>query len=86
MFLGQHKPSNNMKSNALTISSALAALAAVAILPVSSVAAGIIFVMAAILAIFVADYGRSIKQYGLRAEIVPLDSNCGVQNCLRQAA
>ena len=75
-----------MKSNVLTISSALAALASIAILPVSSAAAGIIFVMSAILAIFVADYGRTAKPYGLAAEVVPFNANCNVPDCVRHAA
>jgi hypothetical protein len=63
-----------MRSNTLAISSALAALAAVVMLPVSTSAAGIIFVMAGILAIFISDYGRPIKTLGLRAEIVPFNA------------
>jgi len=63
-----------MKSNTLAISSALAAIAAIVILPASTVAAGIIFVMAGILAIFVSDYSRPIKTLGLRAEIVPFSA------------
>jgi hypothetical protein len=59
-----------MKTNILTISSALVALAA---LPFSTDAAGIIFVATGILAVFAADYGRSVKPLSGRAEIIPLD-------------
>jgi hypothetical protein len=75
-----------MKSNALTISSALAAIAAIVILPVSTVAAGIIFVVTGILAIFVADYGRTIKPLSLRAEIIPFNSTDRVLDSLSAAA
>ena len=75
-----------MKSNLLAISSALAALAAFALLPASPVAAGVIFVVSAILAVFVADYGRTSKPYVLAGDVVPFDSNCAVSDCVRQAA
>ena len=75
-----------MKSNFLTISSALAALAAFALLPSSPVAAGVIFVVSAILATFVADYGRSTKPYVLAADVVQFEANSAVAQSVRQAA
>jgi len=75
-----------MKSNTLAISSALAAIAAIVILPVSTVAAGIIFVMAGILAIFVSDYGRPIKPLGLTAEVIPFNANHCTLNRFSDAA
>jgi hypothetical protein len=75
-----------MKSNVLLISSALAAIASLVILPVSSVAAGVIFVLAGILAISVADYGRSAKPLSLRAEVIPFSSTGRVLVSLGKAA
>jgi hypothetical protein len=75
-----------MKYNVLTISSALAAVASIFILPVSSVAAGVIFVLAGILAISVADYGRSTRPLSLRAEVVPFSAPVQALNSLSEAA
>lgn len=61
-----------MKTNILAISSVLAAIA---ILPVSTGAAGIILVATGILAVFAADYGRIPAPLGVRAEIIPFSSN-----------
>jgi hypothetical protein len=72
-----------MKSNLLTISSALAALAA---LPFSADAAGIIFVATGILAVFTADYGRSLRPLSGRAEIIPFNASNRTPVCLRAAA
>jgi hypothetical protein len=75
-----------MKSNALTISSALAVVASIVILPVSSVAAGVIFVLAGILAVSVADYGRSARPLSLRAEVIPFSPAAPVLAGLGKAA
>ena len=75
-----------MKTNLVTISSVLAASAAIVILPVSTAAAGITFVVAGILAIFVADYGRTLKPVSLRAEIIPMNPACRVPDCMANAA
>ena len=75
-----------MNSIALTISSVLAVIAAIAILPVSPAAAGISLVVVGILAVFVADYGRSIKPLAIRAEIIPFNSTGRVRDRLSAAA
>ena len=62
-----------MKSNILLISSVLAALAALALVSINSVAAGLLFVAAGTLAIFVSDYGRAIRPLTVQAEIVPFN-------------
>lgn len=72
-----------MNSNILTISSVLAAIA---ILPVSTVAAGIILVATGILAVFAADYGRAIVPLTVRAEIIPFDSSNRATDCRDLAA
>jgi hypothetical protein len=56
-----------MKSNLLPISSVLAAISALVILPVSAAAAGSAFVAVAVLAALTADYGRSVRPLTLRA-------------------
>jgi hypothetical protein len=61
-----------MKTNLLSISSFIAAIA---LLPVSTAAAGIAFVTVGILAVFAADYGRTLAPMGARAEIIPFSSN-----------
>jgi hypothetical protein len=69
-----------MKSNALSISVILAALLAVVILPVSTIAAANAVAAVGILAVFVADYGRTIKPLGLRAEVIPFVSAPSARN------
>jgi len=73
-----------MNSNTLTLASASAAIAAIALLPFSSVAAGVVFVAAGLLSVFVADYGREIKP--LRAEARVIRFRLGEGNCLAKAA
>jgi hypothetical protein len=72
-----------MKTNILTLSSAFAAVAA---LPFSTDAAGIIFVATGILAVFAADYGRSLMPVSGRAEIIPFNSSTRIPDGLRVAA
>jgi hypothetical protein len=60
-----------MKSNSLLITSALAAASSIALLPVSPAAAGIVFIVAALLALGAPDLGRSITPLAPRAEVVP---------------
>jgi hypothetical protein len=55
-----------MKSNTLAISSVLAAVSALVILPVSAALAGTAIVAVAIVAALAADYGRSTKALSLR--------------------
>lgn len=66
-----------MKSNILPISSVLAALAAVALLPVSATAASLAFTAIGILSIFIADYGRSVAPLRAVAPVVPFGAACG---------
>ncbi len=75
-----------MNTHILTISSVLAAILALFILPVSTAAAGIAFLVSGILAVFVADYGRSIEPLKPRAEIIPFDSNGPLADGLSEAA
>ena len=83
MLLEQLELQNNMKSNLLLISSALAAASSIAILPFSSAAAGVVFVAAAMLAVGVPDCGRSIGPLAPRAELVPF--NPGLAGLARAA-
>jgi hypothetical protein len=66
VFFGQHNPQNTMKSNILAISSVLAAISALVILPVSAAAAGTAFMAVAVLAALTADYGRNFKPLSLQ--------------------
>jgi hypothetical protein len=77
---------NNMNSNALTISSVLAAVAAIALLPVSLVAAAFTFTAVGILSVFAADYGRSATPLSTRVEVIPFNSTVRSAVLFRQAA
>ncbi|MFY9924516.1 MAG: hypothetical protein ABSF76_11875 [Opitutaceae bacterium] len=75
-----------MNTHILTLSSVLAAVLALVILPVSTAAAGVTFLVSGILAVFVADYGRSIEPLKLRAEIIPFNANGPLTDGLSEAA
>jgi hypothetical protein len=83
VFFGVTQTLINMKTNILAITSVLAAFA---VLPLSTAAAGILFVAIGILAVFAADYGRTLAPMSVRAEIVPFDSNEHAANCAGVAA
>lgn len=75
-----------MKSNALTFSLILAALAATVILPFSALAAGTLVVGVGITAIFAGDYGRTLRPVGFQAEVIPFDSAACAPESLARAA
>jgi hypothetical protein len=60
-----------MKNNILTIKALIAVIAAVLFIPVGVGAACFAFTSAGFLAVFAADYGRSIAPVQVAAEIVP---------------
>jgi len=62
-----------MNSNSLLISAFLAAIAAIALLPVSATAAGLAFTATGILTVLFSDYGRTTSVRAL-APIVPFRS------------
>jgi len=65
-----------MKSNIFAISTALAAIAALVMLPVNAIAAGgNVILVIGILAVFAVDYSRTLKPLKLRARIIAFDSN-----------
>ena len=71
VFFGQLKNTTNMKNNLLSISSILAASAALVTATVGIVASGIAFTVVGVLAIFALDYRRTLAPIGLPAEVVP---------------
>ena len=62
-----------MKTNILSISSVLAASAALVLASAGVIAAGIAFTVAGVLAIFAMDYSRTISPVRLPAEIIPFN-------------
>jgi hypothetical protein len=60
-----------MKNNILTIKALVAVIAAVLFIPVGVGAACFAFTAAGFLAVFAADYGRSLEPVQVEAEIVP---------------
>ena len=60
-----------MKNNILTIKALIAVIAAVLFLPVGVGAACFAFTATGFLAVFAADYGRSLEPVQVSAEIVP---------------
>ena len=75
-----------MNSNVLTISSVLAAAAAVILLPVSTAAAAFTFTAVGILSVLVSDYSRTFRPFSPRAEIIPFNSTGRPSALLREAA
>jgi hypothetical protein len=75
-----------MKSNILTISTFLAATAAIALTPVSATAASMAFTAAGLLSVFLSDYGTSIKPFRASATIVPFQSSSQAQDGMADAA
>jgi len=69
--LGQQESQTNMKTNLLSLASALAASAALILSFAGVVAAGVAFTVAGVLAIFALDYRRTLAPIGLPAEVVP---------------
>jgi hypothetical protein len=63
-----------MKNNILTIKALVAVIAAVLFIPVGVGAACFAFTAAGFLAVFAADYGRSLEPVQVAAEIVPFRS------------
>jgi hypothetical protein len=72
-----------MKTNLYSISSVLAAMV---ILPVSAPVAGIALMVIGILAVFAADYGRTIKPISLRADVIPFNSAANIPVGMGEAA
>jgi hypothetical protein len=64
----------NTKSNSLLISAFLAAIAAIALLPVSATAAGLAITVTGILPVIFSDYGRNISPVRAPAPVVPFRS------------
>jgi hypothetical protein len=62
VLLEQLELQNNMKSNSLLIASALAAVSSAALVNASPAAAGIVFAVAAMLAVGIQDYGRPARR------------------------
>ena len=63
-----------MKTSIIPIIAFLAALAAIVTFPVGATAAAFAFTATGLLAMFSADYGRSIKPVRVSAEILAFDS------------
>jgi hypothetical protein len=62
-----------MKTNSLPIKAFLAALAAIALLPVGPVAASIAFTSTGLFAMLASDYGRDPQPLATRAGVVPFE-------------
>jgi hypothetical protein len=62
-----------MKNTSLPIKAFLAALAAIALLPVGPGAAAIAFTVTGLLAILLSDYGREMQPLQARSNVVPVD-------------
>jgi hypothetical protein len=74
-----------MKSNVLSLSTFLAAVAAIVLLPMSAAAAGVAFTVTGVLAVLVGDYGRPLQPVAPRAEVVPFPA-ANLSAGLRRAA
>lgn len=75
-----------MKTNILPITAFLAALAAVALLPVSAATASLALTVTGVLLILVADYGRSPSTLEIHAPVMPFHPAGLATASLRQAA
>jgi hypothetical protein len=73
-----------MKSNSLTISAFLVAMAAVAFLPVSAAAAGLALTTTGLMSVLVSDYGRSAGP--VLAPVIPFHSPGNAAAELSEAA
>lgn len=73
VFFGQLKNTTKMKNNILSISSLLAASAALVTATVGVVASGIAFTVVGVLAIFALDYRRTLAPVSLPADVVPFN-------------
>jgi hypothetical protein len=62
-----------MKTTTLPIKAFLAAIAAIAFLPVGPGAAAIAFTVTGLLAIVLADYGREVQPLEASSNVVPFD-------------
>jgi hypothetical protein len=62
-----------MKTSTLPIKAFLAALAAIALLPVGPVAASIAFTSTGLFAMLASDYGRNTQPLAARAGVVPFE-------------
>jgi hypothetical protein len=62
-----------MKTNSLPIKAFLAAIAAIAFLPVGPGAASIAFTMTGLLAILLSDYGREMQPITAPSNVVPFN-------------
>ena len=75
-----------MKTNALPIKAFLGALGAIFVIPVSAVFAAASFTLTGILAVFLADYGRTIEPLRVRAAVLPFEARGCTSDDLRTAA
>jgi hypothetical protein len=75
-----------MKSNSITVSAFLAAIAAVAFLPVSATAAGLALTTTGIMSVLVSDYGRNADPVLAAAPVLPFPSPGCAKAGLREAA
>ncbi len=75
-----------MKTTSLPIKAFLAALAAIAFLPVGPGAASIAFTVTGLLAVLLSDYGREMEPVGLGTNVVPFDFRDRKQDTFNQAA
>lgn len=82
MFLEHTKDTMNMKTHTLSIIASLAAVVAVALVPVSAAAASVALTVTGLAATMLADYGRPARV--ARAPVVPFKPAAHIG--LRQAA
>jgi hypothetical protein len=75
-----------MKTTTLPIKAFLAALAAIAFLPVGPGAASIAFTVTGLLAILLSDYGREMEPVRINSNVVPFDFRGRKQDHFNQAA
>jgi len=75
-----------MKTNSLPVIAFLAAIAAFVLLPVSAVAASIALSVTGMIAVFAADYGRTVEPLRIPAPVVPFRApRAGVAECCAAA-
>jgi hypothetical protein len=84
VFLEHTEGRKNMKTHTLSIIASLAAVVAVALVPVSAAAASIALTVTGLLTTMLADYGRPAVRYATPAPVVAFAPRA--QAGLRQAA
>jgi hypothetical protein len=72
--LGNQRIQPNMKTNTLPVIAFLAVIAAVILLPVGAVAAGIAVTVTGIFPVLVADYGRNIEPLRTESRVIPFNA------------